>query len=222
MHTRGRKLRHYREAVALATRALQYDPDARQGVLSVRAHALMRMARLGFIWKLPEAITDFRQSLKLRISSGASHTNIGESMTDLGLCLVLTGRPAEGFALLQEGVRLMRSDEFPPTGKRFWREVFVSSTRLHVCTSDVTSLSLQNKKSPWWPRLLRRLIKCEIPKLGFAHQGGLQAMSMRRSSRSAGIFCISRPLGEGPKAVDVHSSLRTRARARARASLKVA
>jgi hypothetical protein len=41
---------------------------------------------------------------------------------------------------------------------------------------------------------------------------------MRRSSRSAGIFCISRPLGEGPKAIDVHSSLRTRARA----SLKVA
>ena len=52
-----------------------------------------------------------------------------------------------------------------------------------------------------------------LPKLGFARQGGLQATSMRRSSRSAGIFCISRPVGEGPKAVDAHNSLRTKARA---------
>src|SRR3954452_7072481 len=63
-----------------------------------------------------------------------------------------------------------------------------------------------------------RLSRLLGAKLGFARQGGLQATSMRRLSRSAGIFCISRPLGDGPKAVDVHSSLRTRARA----SLKVA
>ena len=56
------------------------------------------------------------------------------------------------------------------------------------------------------------------PELGFARQGGLQATSMRRSSRLAGIFCISRPAGDAPKAVDAHNSLRTEARA----SLKVA
>jgi hypothetical protein len=58
------------------------------------------------------------------------------------------------------------------------------------------------------------LIEIKTPlKLGFARQGGLQAMSMRRSSRPAGIFCISRPAGDGPKAVDAHNSLRTEARA---------
>jgi hypothetical protein len=54
---------------------------------------------------------------------------------------------------------------------------------------------------------------CPKPELVFARQGGLQATSMRRSSRSAGIFCISRPAGDGPKAADAHNSLRTEARA---------
>jgi len=68
------------------------------------------------------------------------------------------------------------------------------------------------------PRTLLPGIRRIPAKLGFARQGGLQATSMRRLSRSAGILCISLPLGDGPKAIDVHSSLRTRARA----SLKVA
>lgn len=110
MDTRRRKLWHYRQVLSLATRAIERDTGARQGVLSIRGHAQMQMAQLGLVWKLWHAQEDFKTSLELRAASGASPASIGEAMTDLGFCYALTGRRQRGLSLLQEGVVLMRSD----------------------------------------------------------------------------------------------------------------
>ena len=110
MRTRERKFFHYRQAVTLATTAIQADANARQGTLSIRAHSLMRMGRLGHGWKLWEAKEDFETALRLRERSGASEASIGEIMADLGFCQILTGRPRRGLDLLQDGIRGLRSD----------------------------------------------------------------------------------------------------------------
>lgn len=118
MQSRRRKLYHYRQTVDLTTQAIERDLDAQQGSLSIRGHALMRMAQLGHIWKLWEAAADFKGSLELREMSGAPLASIGEAKTDLGFCSVLIGRPRAGLTLLQDGVTLMRSDE-SANGKAF-------------------------------------------------------------------------------------------------------
>jgi hypothetical protein len=110
MDTRGRKLWHYGQVVELATLAVERDPGAQQGALSIRGHALMRMARLGQLWKLWDASVDFRKSYELRAKAGASSASLGEALADLGFCMVLTGRLRSGLSMLREGVDLMRSD----------------------------------------------------------------------------------------------------------------
>jgi len=118
MQSRRRKIYHYKQCIQLTTQAIERDHDARQGTLSIRGHALMQMAQLGQFWKLWDAARDFGESLKLRERSGAPPASIGESKADLGFCSVFIGRPRVGLDLLQEGVRLMRSDE-SANGKTF-------------------------------------------------------------------------------------------------------
>jgi hypothetical protein len=118
MDTRRRKLFHFRQVVELTTRAMAQDAKGQQGLLSIRAHATMHMGRLGLVWKLWEALADFRQALDLRERSAASEASVGEAKTDLGFCLILTGRPHQGLALLEEGVRQLRSDD-SANGKAF-------------------------------------------------------------------------------------------------------
>ena len=110
-HSRLRKLRHYRLAAALATQAIERDQDAHQGVLLIRGHTSMQIAKLGQFWKMWDADTDFRLALELREKSGVSAASVGEAKVDLGQCLVLTGRWPAGLALMREGVTLMRSDD---------------------------------------------------------------------------------------------------------------
>jgi tetratricopeptide (TPR) repeat protein len=111
MHTRQRKLDHYRQTITLATQAIEHDPDAGAGSLSIRGYALMRMARLGQVWKMWEAVEDFRKALALRERSAKSAASLGEAKVDLGLSFVMTGHIRTGFALLQEGVSLMRGNQ---------------------------------------------------------------------------------------------------------------
>jgi hypothetical protein len=118
VHSRPRKLRHYQQVASLATQAIELDANARQGSLSIRGHASMQMAGLGFLWKLWDAADDFKQSLKLRESSGESAASVGEAKVDLGLCSILLGRWRTGIALQQEGVTLMRNND-SPNGKAF-------------------------------------------------------------------------------------------------------
>ena len=106
-----RKMRHYRLAAVLATQLIERDRNAAQGALSIRGHASMQMAQLGLAWKLWDAVSDFRESLRLREGSLASAASIGEAKADLGLSLALTLRRREGLALLRQGVDMMRSNE---------------------------------------------------------------------------------------------------------------
>ena len=109
---------------------------------------------------------------------------------------------------------LCRRHNVSPTTFYKWRAKYGG-----MAVSDAKRLRALEEENRRLKQLLAEsMLDNQALKLGFAHQGGLQAMSMRRSSKSAGIVCISRPLGEDRKAIDVHSSLRTRARA----SLKVA
>ena len=122
VQSRQRKFFHFRQTVFLANRAIDQNPHAQHGALSIRGHALMRMAQLGHYWRLLEAKVDFKRSLELRELSGAPPASIGEAKTDLGFCSVLTGRffgqTQTGLALLQEGVMQMREDQ-SVTGKDF-------------------------------------------------------------------------------------------------------
>lgn len=111
MRTRRRKLFHYRQVVQLASEAMERDPAGRGGAISIRAHALLQMASLGHFWKLWEAKTEFERFLRLREATGAREAQVGEAKTDLGHLLVQMGRRRKGFALLQEGVAQLRSDE---------------------------------------------------------------------------------------------------------------
>lgn len=113
MRTRSRKLYHYRQTIMLATQAIERDPNAQQGSRSIRAHALMQTALLGYVWRLWEAADDFKQSLKLRESVGLMSASVGQAKVDLGFCSVLIGRPRSGMALLQEGIALMRCYDSP-------------------------------------------------------------------------------------------------------------
>lgn len=118
MRTRARKLYHYDQALEAATRAQAQDPDARSGVLSIRAHVQLRVAMLGRPWRLWAAEEDFAASLRLREASGAPLSSIGEAQVDLGFSRVLTGRPLGGFPLMREGIAHLRSDE-SANGKAF-------------------------------------------------------------------------------------------------------
>lgn len=118
MDTRWRKLWHYRQVLTLATQAIERGTGTQQGALSIRGHAQMQMARLGVVWKFWLALEDFKNSLELRIKSGAPPANIGEAMTDLGFCYVFVGRRNKGLSLLQEGIALMRNDT-SASGKGF-------------------------------------------------------------------------------------------------------
>lgn len=110
MRSRERKLYHYWQAAELAAQAMAADDGARQGALSIRGHALMRIGLLGEVWRLWEAADDLEQSLALRQRGGGSTLGIGESMADLGFALVITGRIGRGMSLLQEGVAVMRAN----------------------------------------------------------------------------------------------------------------
>jgi hypothetical protein len=110
MDTRSRKRRHYREVIVLATRAMERDQDAQQGVLSIRGHALMRTAFLGEVWKLLEAAEDFKRCYDIRIRMGASPASVGEALCDFGFARIFTGHVPSGLAMMQEGIDLMRTD----------------------------------------------------------------------------------------------------------------
>ncbi len=110
MQTRARKLFHYRQVVALACEAIEHDPTGREGARSIRAHALVQMARLGHVWKIWEAKADFERSLSIREAKGASEASIGEAKADLGLLLVQIRQRRRGLALVEEGVAQMRSN----------------------------------------------------------------------------------------------------------------
>jgi hypothetical protein len=110
MHTRWRKLRHYRLVAALATQAIERDQDARQGARLIRGYASLQMARLGCAWNLWDAVSDFKLALEQREKSVAPAASVGEAKVALGLSLVPLRR-STGLALLQEGVALMRSDQ---------------------------------------------------------------------------------------------------------------
>jgi hypothetical protein len=118
MHSWHQRMRHFRMSVVLATEAIERDTNASEGALLIRGNAAMRIASLGFFWKLWDAEADFRRSLKLREKSGGSDASVGEATADLGLCLVLTGRCRRGLALAQAGVQLMRRND-SASGKAF-------------------------------------------------------------------------------------------------------
>jgi hypothetical protein len=105
-----RKLFHYDQAMIAANRALASDAGARQGVLSIRGHALMRSGMLARPWRFWEAAADLKASLDLRIANGAAAASIGEARVDYGFCMMLTGRIFAGIAEMQAGVVLLRSD----------------------------------------------------------------------------------------------------------------
>ena len=111
VHSRARQVFHYEQVERLATQAIRYDKANTQGVLSVRAHAAMRLARLGRLWKVWDAERDLRKSLKIRERVGGSPAQIGESKTDLGFLFAHTFRSKRGFELMEEGVKLMRTDK---------------------------------------------------------------------------------------------------------------
>jgi hypothetical protein len=111
MRTRRRKLFHYRQVVKLASEAMERDPTGRGGAISIRAHALAQMARLGHFWKLWEAKTEFERFLHLRETTGASEAHIGEAKADLGFLLVQMGNRRRGISVLQEGIAQLRSDK---------------------------------------------------------------------------------------------------------------
>jgi hypothetical protein len=110
MRTRRRKLFHFRQVVKLASEAMEHDPAGRGGAISIRAHALVQIARLGHLWKLWEAKAEFERFLHMRQSAGASEAAVGEAKADLGHLLVLMGRRRKGLALLGEGIAQLRSD----------------------------------------------------------------------------------------------------------------
>lgn len=111
MHTRRRKLDHFRRTIRLATEAIDRDPNAGHGSLSIRGHALMQSARLGAYWKMWEAAEDFGRALKLREHSGKSAASLGEAKVDHGFALIFTGHVWSGFGLLREGIELMRGND---------------------------------------------------------------------------------------------------------------
>jgi len=113
MRTRRRKLFHYRQVMKLTSEAMQLDAQERSAAMSVRAHALVQMARLGQFWKVWEAKVEFEHVLRLRQTTGASESSIGEVKADLGLVLVHVGQRSKGFGLLQEGVALLRTERSP-------------------------------------------------------------------------------------------------------------
>lgn len=141
MDTRGRKLWHYRQVVTLATQAAERDPNAQQGALSIRGHALMRMAFLGEIWKLLEAVEDFQKSYDMRVAKGAPPASVGEALTDLGFARVFTGRVGSGLALMQVGVDLMRFDS-SVNGKAFLAR---GLRKLEMAAKFTLSRSLMHK-----------------------------------------------------------------------------
>ena len=113
MVSRRRKLFHYRQVALLSTQVIDRNGDSRPGALSIRGHALMRMAQLGRLWNLWGALGDFRKSLDLRIAAAAKPASIGEAMCDLGYCYALTRRRGTGLSFVKEGVSLLRSDQTP-------------------------------------------------------------------------------------------------------------
>lgn len=118
MHTRERKIYHFRQTIKLAEKAIKRDTNAQQGALSIRGHASMKIGSLGYLSKFWEAEKDFRLSLTLREKSGSSPASIGEAMADLGLCMIFTGHPIKGLSCLQDGIELMRTSN-TANGKAF-------------------------------------------------------------------------------------------------------
>jgi hypothetical protein len=110
MTSRRRKLFHYDQVSLLAGEAMRQDANAAQGALSIRAHALLRIATLGRPWELWTAKADFRRALQLCEAGGAPLAGIGVAQVDLGFCQVLTGEPFAGRALMKEGIANLRTD----------------------------------------------------------------------------------------------------------------
>ncbi|HXC52755.1 MAG TPA: hypothetical protein VN634_17860 [Candidatus Limnocylindrales bacterium] len=106
---RERKVFHYKEAATLATKALESGSSSEEGSRSIRGHAYMRLARLGYVSKMWEAKDDFTRSLALRIERhGDDSRSAGEGMVDLGFCLIVTESISRGYALMQEGLERLR------------------------------------------------------------------------------------------------------------------
>lgn len=115
MDSKSRKLFHYKEVVRLATTAIDRDKGAQQGALSIRGHALMRMAQLGHVWHIWGAARDFRKSLDLRVHSGAKPA--GDHRQQRMKRPNRTDAPVRGCSPVQH------SREFPAIGGRFRRVV---------------------------------------------------------------------------------------------------
>lgn len=110
LHSRRRQAFHYKEVERLATQAIAAHLQSRQGALSIRAHSALRLATLGRYWKIWDAERDFREALRLHERSGAAPARVGESKADLGFLLARTFRSRRGFALMHEGIGLLRQD----------------------------------------------------------------------------------------------------------------
>jgi hypothetical protein len=113
MPSRALRIRFFEQARILANQAIALDSGSRDGILSIRGHIALRMARLGYYWRIWSGIADFRSSLDLRAAAGASLLSIGEAQTDLGFALVLGMQPWSGIRLLEEGVQHMRGATSP-------------------------------------------------------------------------------------------------------------
>lgn len=109
------KLRRFRAAIKLASRQIAIRPDDPAGALGIRASAKMQIAQLGRPWVGLSGLLDYRRMLTARERSGASDSEIGEAMVELGYAefaaarrLSSAGRAA--VARMREGVALLDSD----------------------------------------------------------------------------------------------------------------
>jgi hypothetical protein len=113
--TRDWKVRRFEAAVKLASKQIglaQRDPS---GAFGIRASAKMQLAQLGRPWLGVGGLSDYRRMLRTREKAGASDSEIGEAMAELGYAefalarlLSLKGRAA--LARMREGVALLDGD----------------------------------------------------------------------------------------------------------------
>lgn len=110
------KVRRFEAAVRLASKQIDITPRDPSGAFGIRASAKMQLAQLGRPWVGVSGLFDYRRMLRTRERIGASDSEIGEAMAELGYAefavarrFSLRGKAA--LARMRDGVALLDADQ---------------------------------------------------------------------------------------------------------------
>jgi hypothetical protein len=112
--TRRWKQRRFEAARRLATKQIEIG-EGSSGAFGIRASASMQLALLGRPWLAQAGLADYRRMYEARVRTGASDSEIGEALAELGYAEFGVGRLLRwkrrgALQRLREGVALLDAD----------------------------------------------------------------------------------------------------------------